>query len=252
VTRVLPPQTQGLAYTTKVTPYQMQWSLDVQREVIDGTVATIGYAGSRGIHQRDSDYNALQASLDRRFTRNVGVQASYTWSRCIDETGRDRGRCNLDRSHNFTASSIVELPLGFEVSGIISAVTGAPFSPVLQMGLRPNLAVGRTYKDVVKGSIDRYFDPTAFTVPVAGTLGSVGRNVLTGPGYSGIDLALIKNTRVPSIAESFNVQFRAEFFNLLNHINFGQPNTNVSAPTAGQIRSASAARQIQFALKLLF
>lgn len=228
VTRVLPAQAQGLDYGTKDTPYQMQWSLNVQREIGDGNVAAIGYAGSRGIHQGNSDYNSLQASLDRRFARNFSVTAAYTWSKCADENGEnglDRGPCNFGRTHNFSASSIVALPFrgnpliaGWEITGIVGASTGAP----------------------------------AFTVPAAGKPGNAGRNVLTGPGYANVDLALIKNTGIPSIAESFNVQFRAEFFNVLNHANFGQPNANVSAPTAGQIRTASASRQIQFALRLLF
>ena len=93
-----------------------------------------------------------------------------------------------------------------------------------------------------------------------GTLGSVGRNSLTGPRFATADVALLKNV---ALRGSSSLQFRAEVFNLTNHVNFGQPSANVFAqtvngggslsPTAGRITTtASTSRQIQFALKLLF
>jgi len=94
-------------------------------------------------------------------------------------------------------------------------------------------------------------------VPTAGTYGNVGRDTFTGPGLSEVDLSVLKSTPV---SERVNLQFRAEFFNILNHANFGTPNTVVfssasstAAPTAGLITSTSTtSRQIQFGLKLLF
>ena len=125
---------------------------------------------------------------------------------------------------------------------------------------RPNLAAGRNLGGVVTGDINQWFDPTAFTLPAPGTLGTVGRNSLTGPRFTTVDFALLKNV---ALQGSSSLQFRAEVFNLTNHPNFGQPSANVFAqtvngggslsPTAGRITTtASTSRQIQFALKLLF
>ena len=81
--------------------------------------------------------------------------------------------------------------------------------------------------------------------------------MLTGPGLATLDLSAAKNT---ALSENVHLQFRAEFFNLANHANFGTPNpvvftsaSAVPAPTAGVITTtASTSRQIQFGLKLMF
>jgi hypothetical protein len=93
--------------------------------------------------------------------------------------------------------------------------------------------------------------------------GNSGRNTLIGPGLTNLDFSIFKNNRVRRISENFNVQFRAEFFNVLNHANFSVPvtpdNTDIfdstGAPTgvAGQLTSTSTtAREIQFAIKLFW
>jgi hypothetical protein len=93
--------------------------------------------------------------------------------------------------------------------------------------------------------------------------GNSGRNSLIGPGLSNLDFSIIKNNRVRKISENFNVQFRAEFFNVLNRANFALPvtpdNTDIfdstGAPTgiAGQLTSTTTtAREIQFAIKLFW
>jgi hypothetical protein len=73
--------------------------------------------------------------------------------------------------------------------------------------------------------------------------------VLTGPGQHVWDFSIFKNNR---ITEKLNLQFRAEFFNVFNHTNFGNPNTNLNSGNFGIITGASPAREIQFGLKLLF
>jgi hypothetical protein len=91
--------------------------------------------------------------------------------------------------------------------------------------------------------------------------GNAGRNILIGPGLTNLDFSVFKNNRVKRISENFNVQFRAEFFNVLNHPNFAVPvtpdNTDIFDPTgvptgvAGLLTSTTTtAREIQFALKL--
>jgi hypothetical protein len=113
-------------------------------------------------------------------------------------------------------------------------------------------------------SVSQFFNPLAFTAPPAGQFGDAGRNSLVGPKFFDWDLSFVKNTR---LAERLNLEFRSEFFNILNHPNFGQPG-RVCTPVAGICQlSASfgeitstrnpagdfgSSRQIQFALKLKF
>jgi len=200
------------------------------------------------------------------------------------DEGYDYGPCLIDRTHNLRASAIYQLPFtanafvtGWQVSTIVSAVSGAPFTPLVgfdQAGLqtgatqRPNLAAGRSLDDAVTGGqldaacgcITGYFDPTAFTLPAPGTLGTdVGRNTLRGPGLLTVDLAASKNV---GLGGGAYLQFRAEVFNLFNRVNYGLPNAAIFIATtdggaaynanAGQITSASPPRQVQFGAKLVF
>jgi hypothetical protein len=159
-----------------------------------------------------------------------------------------------------------KLTSGWTLSGIGTVQSGFPFTP--QLGFNPSNngdsrdPVRPSWNSaftgpLILGSPNQYFNPNAFIVPVAGTYGNVGRDTLTGPGLAELDLSVLKNTRV---SERVNLQFRAEFFNILNHANFATPNpvvfssaTTTPSPTAGVISStASTSRQIQFGLKLLF
>ena len=92
-------------------------------------------------------------------------------------------------------------------------------------------------------------------------LGNVGRNSVIGPGLVDVDFSLIKNTYVRRISEAFNVQFRAEFFNVLNRTNFNSPIDNdvlfddTGAPVGGAgviDQTATTSRQIQLALKVIW
>jgi hypothetical protein len=93
--------------------------------------------------------------------------------------------------------------------------------------------------------------------------GNAGRNILIGPGLTNLDFSIFKNNYIKRISETFNAQFRAEFFNILNHPNFAVPvspdNTDIfdatGAPTgvAGLLTSTTTtAREIQFAIKLIW
>jgi len=250
----------------------------------------------------DSDYHSLQVALNRRFTNNLQSQLSYTLSRCQDTTSGnstfeggtpatnpyderyDYGPCLVDRAHNLRASAIYLLPFtsnafvsGWQVSGIVSAVSGGPFTPLIgfdQAGLqtggtqRPNLVSGKSLDDAVTGgSLDtvcgcivNYFDPTFFSLPAAGTLGTgVARDSLRAPGLLTVDLALSKNV---GLGGSKYLQLRAEFFNLFNRVNYGAPNSAIFIatadggaslnPSAGQITSAGPPRQMQLGVKLVF
>lgn len=185
------------------------------------------------------------------------------------------GRSLFDARHRFVFSYQWDLPFGknahvwyrralgnWQLNGIFSAATGTPFTvydssdPSLQgqspeisgfVGDRPNL-VGNP--NTGPKTAARWFNTQSFQ-PVAqlGTFGSAGRNVVQAAGFSQWDFAIFKNFRM---AEAATLQFRGEFFNLLNRVNFGVPNDDISSPTFGQVQTAAPPRQIQFALKLLF
>ena len=150
----------------------------------------------------------------------------------------------------------------WQMNGIFSAATGTPFTvydssdPSLQgqspeisgfVGDRPNL-VGNPNNGPKTAS--EWFNTQAFQQNTQlGTFGNAGRNIVQAAGLSQWDCALFKSFR---LAESATLQLRAEFFNMLNRVNFGVPNDDISSPTFGQVQTAAPPRQIQFALKLLF
>ena len=197
----------------------------------------------------------------------------------------DWGPSNSNVKHLAVINGTYELPFGngrrflngaggwrsklasaWSLSGIETLQTGFPFTPVL--GFNPS-GDGDSRNPVrpswnpdfsgslIPGTPNQYFNPAAFILPPTGTYGNVGRNPLTGPSIATLDASILKTT---TISEHINLQFRAEFFNIVNHANFGTPNTVVfsaaatpPAPTAGVITSTSTtSRQIQFGLKLLW
>ncbi len=153
---------------------------------------------------------------------------------------------------------------GWQFNTIVSLLDGFPFTPQIGSNRsgdgdtrnpdRPSVNPAFS-GPVVLGSPNQWFNPAAFKLPTAGTYGNLGRGVYSGPGLAEVDASLFKTT---AITERTNLQFRAEFFNVLNHANFGTPNATVFAsgaisPTAGLITStATTSRQIQFGLKLIF
>jgi hypothetical protein len=165
-----------------------------------------------------------------------------------------------------TGSITRRLVSGWSIGGVATMQSGFPFTP--QLGFNPSNN-GDTRNPVrpswnpafsgpvILGRVNQYFDPNAFAVPVNGTYGNVGRDVLAGPGLATVDVSLLKNT---AVREHLNLQFRAEFFNVLNRTNFSTPNpvvfaSNSSAPvsTAGVISATSTtSRQIQLGLKLMW
>jgi hypothetical protein len=94
-----------------------------------------------------------------------------------------------------------------------------------------------------------WFNTAAFSMPAYGTFGSAGRNILEGPGYQNVNLALLKQV---SLSGRARLQLRAEAFNLLNRTNFDLPDNFFGSPTFGQILSAGAPRHIQFGARLMF
>jgi len=246
-----------------------------------------------------SSYNSLQTNVVHRFTHNFQAQVAYTWAHSIDdgsassglETGgggrsnpynfaSERGNSTFDIRHTLRINGTWDLPLGrnkllkgWRLSGIMSKTSGPPMIIATGNGLdqaltgqagnqRPNWTAGYTASSAILGTVNKWYDPNAYTIQPIGTEGNAGRDILTGPGVFNLDASLTKETKIPKISEQFAVQFKAEFFNILNHENFGVPNlfvftnnTGTRNSAAGQITSSNPGtvpRQIQFGLKIIF
>jgi hypothetical protein len=146
---------------------------------------------------------------------------------------------------------------GWQLSGIGTFESGRPFTELIAGDQnntggssidRPNV-VGNPFAVPGGKGPSEWFNTAAFALPAFGTDGNVGRNTLVGPRQDSLDVSLVKNT---AIHEGKNLQFRAEVFNSLNHVNFDLPHNTVDSAQDGQIYSAEPSRQIQLALKLLF
>jgi hypothetical protein len=107
---------------------------------------------------------------------------------------------------------------------------------------RPNSLGSRSHGEEVA----KYFDTSAFALNAIGQFGNIGRNTMIGPGQANMDAAVMK---IFQITEMMRLQFRAEFFNAFNRVNFGLPGNIVSAGSFGRITSAGSPRVVQFGLK---
>ena len=239
----------------------------------------------------DSHYHALQTKAEKRFGSGLSYLVSYTWSKALGnadtlngfrvvtdlnkKTGE--GRLGFDITHIFSAAAVYELPFGrskhllsnvsgvadklisgWQVTTIYSAQTGYPIdlsvTPcLLNTGAgfcRPNV-IGPNSGALSRGerSIDRWFDTSAFVAPPPFTFGNNMPFAINGPGVNNFNTAFMKNTY---FRERFNVQFRAEFYNLLNHTRFTNVGTTLGSSTFGKLTAATGEREIQFALKLIF
>ena len=200
----------------------------------------------------------------------TGAQANNQAQMVLDRNDlrRDWGPSALTPTSQSSISAHYELPFGdgkrwlanaggfgkiitgWQLNGITTLLSGFPFTP--QAGSnrsgdgdtrnpdRPS--VNPTFSGpVVLKRQTQWFDPNAFILPIAGTYGNLGRGTLRGPGLANVDLSLLKNT---AISERFGLQFRAEFFNALNHTNLATPNPIVFSgtgfsPSAGLITHIS-------------
>ncbi len=237
----------------------------------------------------NSNYNSLQATLNKRFSHGLQMLLSYTWSHSLDYySGSDvsdvtllpgdmvneqhnYGSSDFDRRHRFVGSYLYNLPDAYHggsafakrlvnswsVSGIVTLQSGSPFSIYGSNSAfeatQADLATGRTVQSAIKSGdvkdrLGAYFDTSAFVQPSAlGDFGQLGRNIIRGPKQIDTDLSIIKS--IP-VTESQHAEFRAEFFNLFNNVNFANPVNIVSSANFGQIASTTTGpRVIQFALK---
>ncbi|MBZ5604978.1 MAG: hypothetical protein LAO79_21990, partial [Acidobacteriia bacterium] len=239
--------------------------------------------------QANSVYHSLQARFQQRLSNGLSLLASYTFAKSIDDASAffssagdsnfpqnsnnlsaERGLSNFDIRHRVTLSYAYDIPLakghrylgGWQSFGVLTFQSGQPFTVLLLRDL-DNSNTGQT--TILGGSNDRpnvianpnlsdptpqkWFNTSAFVISPRGTFGNAGRNIVEGPGLATVNFSIVKNTQ---ILERLNMQFRAEFFNLLNRTNFDLPDNFVGSPTFGQVVSAEDPRRLQLALKFLF
>lgn len=244
----------------------------------------------------------FSAQSSYTFSRNIDTtQASTFFSDATNGTtsafpepfGIDynKGLADYHAKHNLVLNFIWEIPFarnlkgaagkilnGWQMAGIAQLRSGNPltvfvqrnrsrsqWSPSLGPGIgqdRPSFAPGFTHEMAVTGNPNAYFNPAAFVLQPAGTLGNVGRGSLIGPNLRTFDLAMVKNTRWAGLGERTNIQLRIEAFNLFNRTNFGVPlltaftgaaDNEQPVSTFGLIRSTvTSSRQIQLGLRVTF
>jgi len=222
----------------------------------------------------NTNYQGLQATLERRYQHGLSVLATYTWAHSVDNEPSivnnpvtERGNSFLDLRHRFTLLGDWELPFaegakgptgmlakGWGINGVVVLTTGIPFDITNAAarsndggGDRPNLVGDPT--SGFQQSIYQWFNTTAFAAQPLYTFGNLARNALHGPGRRSVDLAIHREF-IPR--EGMRLQFRAEAFNITNTPPFGAPGASFGSATFGVISSAGLPRNIQLGLKLLF
>jgi hypothetical protein len=252
--------------------------MDLRRRFAHGFSARVVYTFAKALDDGDSLNQTTAGNAPGLVSNPYNLRA-------------DKGLATFDVRHVAVINAIYNLPFGkgqsfansldgwrgalisgWSVSSIITAQAGFPFTPQLSYNpsnngdtrnpvrpfLNPNF-----HGSVILGNPNQWFNPQAFLAPPAnsGFYGNLGRDTYIGPGLATWDFSTLKDTR---IRERMTLQFRAEIFNLLNRSNFNTPNLIVFTPpttanptglsgTAGAITSTTTtARQVQFALKLLW
>jgi hypothetical protein len=157
----------------------------------------------------------------------------------------------------FSNRTLRILGTGWQVSGIVRLLSGSWLtvstgvdSLATNGDTRPNLILASPYTP--NKSIDLYLNPAAFARPATGEYGNMGRSNIQGPGSIRIDMGLTRKVR---LRENQTVEFRAEAFNLPNHLNPGTPlppSLTLSSTNFGRILSAGDERILQLALKYVF
>lgn len=249
-------------------------------------------------NEANSDYNALQFSfrggtLGNDLTYQVGYTYSHTNDVLDGNNGSggdlftisnpyegwkyDYGPSMFDHRNIFFTNFVYQIPLlkhsdnhlmktmlgGWEISGIITAETGAPlnigYSPNSVSSIVPNSANRPNVSGTMNNphTVAEWFDTSVFSAPAPGTWGDTPPSFVRGPGRDNWNVSFFKNFML-SQERGSNLQFRAEFFNLWNHPQWvgdeqnGGISTNLGSSNFGQVTSAYDPRVIQLGLKLYF
>ncbi|HEX9198541.1 MAG TPA: carboxypeptidase-like regulatory domain-containing protein [Acidobacteriaceae bacterium] len=288
-TKANPSYANTTSWVSQGTAFYHGLDVDFRRSFAHGVQFRANYTWSRNL----DDGSAWNTSVSANTPAFVSVP---------QKAGLDWGSAATDVRHVFAVNGSYELPFGqnktffthpghttellvsgITLSTIANLQTGFPFTPQLgynptgsgdsrnpvRPDVNPNFHGALYTNGTTAQRAAQFFNPAAFSAPAYGTVGNLRRDTLTGPGYVDWDLSLSKSTQ---ITERVRTQFRAEFFNVLNHTNLQTPQATVYtagptqgstaatrnavpvvSPTAGVVTStASTSRQIQLGFKLLF
>ena len=221
----------------------------------------------------NTNYHSLQVAVNRQFSRGLMLKGAYTWSKAINMTdddgwagmtfnylphlNRNRALAGFDTPQMLQMAFVYELPFGkgkgtasnglsaallggWQINGGFSAIAGRPFSVFADGGslnAPGNSQTADQIKTVVTktGSLDQFYDRSAFAGVTEARFGTVGRNTLRGPGAINLDLSMF---RTFPITERVKVQFRAEAFNATNTPHFNNPTNNFNNAAFMRITSA--------------
>ncbi|MFN7993465.1 MAG: TonB-dependent receptor [Bryobacteraceae bacterium] len=235
----------------------------------------------------NSIYHALQVKLEKQYSNGLSLIASYTLAKSIDDSSSDFGSgyqdeynlrleravSNFDTRQRLSVGYIYDLPFGkgktlspsnsvlqyivsgWEASGIVTLQSGLPFTVNSGYDIANTGSGGQRPNRISSGklsnpTIDKWFDTSAFALPADYTFGNSGRNILYRDGISTWDASLLRNFQ---IREGMRLQFRGEFFNVLNHADFGTPVRTLSSGQFGMVFGTSHDPRIgQVALKFIF
>ena len=243
----------------------------------------------------DSNYNALQIVFNKRLSSFYTVTSNFTWSKSLGYGNNNPynralnygpGGSNIgtiDRAVIWTTLHTLNIPYGpgfhfgsdakgvkkfllagWVFSGITSLQSGLAYTPSVSSNAslngdftqRPNRITGVSPSDVPGGqSAARWYNPSAFTIPVCCQVGNASVGMLRGPGAIDADWSMSKNFKFSSILnrESTSIEIRAEAFNVWNNKNLGLPNANVDASSAGQITALQyPMRRMEFGVHIAF
>jgi hypothetical protein len=234
----------------------------------------------------NSNYNGALLSVQHRFSHHFTLLGNYTWSHCIsdgdfagDITGpyyqnptnrdADRGNCNYDYRQLVNTTIVAESPfskgnnwtgrllanwqlspsLHLQSGGALNILSGKDNSLSAEELDRVDPVAGVSPYTTSWGSQLQELNPSAFISNPIGTFGTLGRDVLRGPGTITVNASLVRFFR---ITERYRLETRFEAFNAINHANFSNPTTTFTSATFGRITAAGDPRILQFALKLHF
>jgi len=244
-----------------------------------------------------SNYQSLQVKMNRRFNSGLGITTSFTWQKAMSfQSGDDGGLtffinqqrnyapADFDRKLNFVQSYVYELPFGrgkkfadhgiasqivggWQVSGILTLLTGTPFFVTANGGALNAPGSTQTANQIAPVTYPKginvgnpWFSTASFAQPVGtGVFGTVGRNSMFGPGLFGLNLSLFKHFK---IMEKLDAEFRAEAFQITNTPQFSNPQGSLTSATFGYVtgtvgsgsgvNGVGGGRALQLAIKLSF
>jgi hypothetical protein len=258
-------------------------SLFRSRRIIQNDLIADYDAVTFGLRQRM--YKGLQADVHYTWSRTRDMSThSNGGGQTMDnyDIWRDYGPANWDVPHRFVASYLYDIPFlksspqplvkylvaGWQVSGVTTVQSGSPVNVTLSAD-RANIGISGQQRPDLVGAVPKLncvadpdptkyhqlitcYDATAFALPAQFTFGNASRNILRGPKFMSTDLSFMKT--VP-VGGATRFQFRMEFYNIFNNVNYGNPGSSFGVPLAssfGRITSAGSMRQVQLGGKILF